>query len=70
MMSRWFGCGDGGGVVTTRDSAWWCERGRSVLDLSFCNFWVRRKKSPEKFSGGGDRGRPVAAGYNGREGRE
>ncbi|GKE22527.1 hypothetical protein Tco_1434039 [Tanacetum coccineum] len=53
-------------VMEARDSAWWWGLDRSGLGPSFCSFWVRRKS----FSDGGDRGRPVAAGYNGREGRE
>ncbi|GJX81356.1 nucleotide-binding alpha-beta plait domain-containing protein [Tanacetum coccineum] len=72
-----FGYNDGGGG----DSGWrwwfrwqrWrvaeSEYGDRVDPLMRITFGVRRKKSPEKFSGGGDLGRPVAAGYNGREGR-
>ncbi|GKA69899.1 hypothetical protein Tco_0775963, partial [Tanacetum coccineum] len=79
-VRHWGGVGynDGGGG----DSGWrwwfrwqWWrvaegEYGDRVDPLMRITFGVRRKKSPEKFSGGGDRGRPVAAGYNGREGRE
>ncbi|GJZ92494.1 hypothetical protein Tco_0664559, partial [Tanacetum coccineum] len=58
--------------VEARGGEWIWGSGRSADED---HIWCSPKKSAGKIrrkslSGGGDRGRPVAAGYNGREGRE
>ncbi|GJW59916.1 hypothetical protein Tco_0109251 [Tanacetum coccineum] len=68
VVRRWRWCGRRNGVVTkqwrwgsgddgeARGGEWWSRSGRSVEDLSFYIFWVRRSLAG-KVAGGGGGGR-------------